>query len=119
MAKSQAVGKVEATHGSIVVTDHTARNIRLYSVYEPELRLLTFFNSITVSATATGTGFASFLASQVMDNLRGPEAQFQDAIDGVCVICAVVSIVFFGFAIWAWRGRQSEFARIINNSRLR
>lgn len=119
MANSPMLPKAfSAASGSHIVTEHTERTMRLYGVFESELRALSMFNAITAIFTSAGTGLLSFLAGVLIDAAKDG-VEHPEAAHTICWVCGVLAVACFSVAFLAFKWRRSALTTIMTESRPR
>src|SRR4051812_20163887 len=98
---------VSVAAGSHIVTQHTERSMKMYAVFESELRSLSMFNAITAIFGSAGTGLFSFMFG-VLANIATDGVQHPDTAHAICWVCGIVGVLCYGIAGLAIRWRSSE-----------
>jgi hypothetical protein len=106
------------TAGSYVVTKHTEREMKLYGVYESELRTIAILNGITALFASLGTGLVAFAAGQVVDLAKSTASPAgQNLVVTVCWVSGILAVACYAIAGLAFWYKHSEVSEIKSKSR--
>lgn len=109
----------ESPRGAVLYTDYVGRRMKAYAVTEPELRHISFLNSLSTAAFSAAS-FCAALACGILTsgafvqrNQMPPEGVVLMASVPYLFAATIVLILLGGYALWS---RHSEWAQIKRES---
>jgi hypothetical protein len=104
--------------GSMCVTKHTVRDVKVYAILDNEMSTIGILNVVTTAAVSIGTGLLSFMAALLADVAKEPEAVTRpDIVTFTCWACVILAIVAYGIAGLTFRARKTQLDEIRSESR--
>lgn len=108
----------EAETGALVRTVYATRTMKVYAIPENELRSLSLLNTLSMAFFSASSGFLSFAIglwiNAAFQSTLTPAGKILSIVGAP--IAVILSIIFGGLGIWAWKTRKSGLETVEKES---